>query len=117
MIFLPLITHISLAEELDNSEENSYSLTEIMSLLRVSSSQKIAQQTPIATRNGNVYIVNIEPGEAGDEDGVNLHTTIHQGKPDITGVWSWTKTILENRTIHDPWHTCLLYTSPSPRDS
>ena len=105
MIFLPLITHISLAEELDNSEESSYSLTEIMSLLRVSSSQKIAQQTPIATHNGNVYIVNIEPGEAGDEDGVNLHTTIHQGKPDITGVWSWTKTILENRTIHDPWHT------------
>ena len=105
MILLPLITHTSLAEELENSEERSYTLTEIMSPLKVSSSQKIAQQTPIATYNGNVYIVNIEPGEDGDEDGVNLHTTIHQGKPDITGAWSWTKTTLERRTIHDPWHT------------
>jgi len=83
----------------------TYSLEPILPSLSVSASQKIAQQTPIAALNNHVYIVNIEPGKSGDEDGVSLHTVIRRGVADSNGQWSWTEKTLETRTIHDSWHT------------
>lgn len=84
---------------------DTHSLTEILPPFRVSSSQKIAQQTPIATHDGHVYVVNIEAGEYGDENGVNLHTVIHHGEPDQDQKWSWQESTLDTHTIYDPWHT------------
>jgi len=86
-------------------EPVTYSLDLILPSLSVSESQKIAQQTPIAVLNNHVYIVNIEPGESGDEDGVSLHTIIRRGVEDASGQWSWSEKTLETRTIYDTWHT------------
>lgn len=105
-----VVSHASAVDNIPVSAEPSdtqteYSLVEIMPPLNVSGSQKIAQQTPIAYHDGNVYIVNTEPGEAGDIDGIDLHTVIRHGVPDTNGQWSWSSNILHKNTIYDPWHT------------
>ena len=84
---------------------HDYKLEEILPPLTVSHSQKIVQQTPIATADGSVYIVNIEPGEAGDTDGVELRTVVRQGKEDASGIWNWSSNTIEDRTMFNPWHT------------
>lgn len=89
----------------DSTASGEFTLQEIMPPLQVSSSQKIAQQTPIANHDGSVYVVNIEPGESGDEDGINLHTVIRHAQADASGRWSWAQQILDTNTIYDPWHT------------
>lgn len=95
----------NLAIAADPTVPAAYSLTKILPPLRVSSSQKIAQQTPIATHDGYVYIVNVEAGESGDENGINLHTVIRRGEADQEQKWSWQESTLDTHTIYDPWHT------------
>lgn len=71
----------------------------------VSTSQINSQMTPIATANGFVYIVNIEHGPNGDEDGVTLHTVVRKGNQNANGLWSWDSALVEDRTVYDEWHT------------
>lgn len=81
-------------------------LTPILEDLPISSAQKTPQQTPIAhTSDPYVYIVNVEPGDAGDSDDISLHTVIRQGRRADDGSWEWRSQLIEERTVHDEWHT------------
>ena len=102
---LTLLLAIVVTAAPEAKASGAYTLLEIMPPLSVSSSQKIAQQTPIATHDGRVYVVNIEAGRSGDENGIDLHTVIRQGVSDQLGNWSWTKKTIDTNTIYDPWHT------------
>ena len=89
----------TLSAQQASDTSGTHALHEILPPMQVSSSQKIAQQTPIATHKSNVYIVNIEAGESGDEDDINLHTVIRRGEVDSTGAWTWSDKTLETHTI------------------
>ena len=77
----------------------------ILSNLPVSSSQLNVQQSPVDTAHGYVYTANIEHGPNGDVKGTDLHTFLRKGMQSADGSWSWEKKLIEDRTIHDPWHT------------
>jgi len=77
----------------------------VLDRLPVSTAQVNIQQSPVDVRNGRLYTVNIEPGVDGDKNGVNLHTVIRQGLQKPDGSWAWQNKLVENRTIHNKWHT------------
>lgn len=77
----------------------------ILTGLPVSQAQKTPQQNPIDNFDGEVYIANIEPGPNGDTNDINLHTVIRKGVKNDNGEWTWTKHLVEERTIADTWHT------------
>ena len=81
------------------------SMRAVLADLPVSSSQHVAYQTPIDVANGAVYVANAEPGADGDGEGVYLRTVVRRGVPVEGGGWSWTSTVVEDRTAHDTWHT------------
>ncbi len=80
-------------------------LTRVLDALPVSASQLHVQQTPIANREGAVYIANIEPGDEGDTDDINLHTVLRKGVRGDDKQWSWTSSVVDTRTLFDAWHT------------
>ena len=82
------------------------SLNTVLLDVPVSSSQLVAQQTPIATADGAVYIANVEPrSDAPDGPGARLSTTVRRGVPGASGGgWTWQSTVIDTRTIWDPWH-------------
>jgi len=80
-------------------------VTKLLSNLPASASQTNVQQTPIAVADGYLYTANIEHGPRGDVRGYDLKTVIRQGTQNDNGVWSWQQTVVEDRTIHDKWHT------------
>jgi hypothetical protein len=65
----------------------------------------MVQQTPIDTRHGYVYTTNIEHGPDGDVNGINLKTVVRQGTQNTDGSWSWASKMIEDRTVHNQWHT------------
>lgn len=77
----------------------------ILTNLTVSTAQTNVQQTPIATSNGFLYTANIEHGPNGDANGYDLLTVLRKGQQDSNGDWSWKSRIVEDRTVHDKWHT------------
>jgi len=87
-----------------SADAKAASLSKILTDLPVSAAQKHVQQTPIDNRNGTVYVANIEPGSDGDQQGINLHTIIRKGVVS-GGNWQWSSTLIEDRTVHDEWHT------------
>lgn len=86
-------------------EETDGKVTKILENLQVSTAQLNVQTTPIAASNGYVYTANIEHGPDGDTDGINLKTVIRQGRQSGRGGWSWRSHVIEDRTVHDAWHT------------
>lgn len=80
-------------------------VVKILDTLIVSTSQLMVQQSPIDTQHGYVYTANIEPGLDGDVDGTNLHTVVRQGLQNADGSWRWAEALIENRTVHNQWHT------------
>jgi len=80
-------------------------VVKILDNVRVSTAQVNTQQTSINTRNGYVYTANIEPGPNGDVRGVDLYTVVRQGYQNEKLEWIWTSTLVEDKTIHDEWHT------------
>ena len=65
----------------------------------------MVQQTPVDTQHGYVYTANIEHGVDGDTNSTNLHTVVRQGIQLSDGSWQWADALVENRTVHNQWHT------------
>lgn len=59
---------------------------------------------PVAVFDGSVYTANVEPAE-GVANGMNLRTVVRHGRRGTDQTWQWSKTVLEPRTLDDPWHT------------
>jgi len=91
--------------DLTDDPENDLAISKILADLPVSVAQANTQQTPIDNRNGVVYIANIEPGPHGDIDGINLRTVVRKGTLIEEQDWLWESSVIEDRTIHDQWHT------------
>ncbi len=85
--------------------QRSGDVVKILDKLSVSTSQLMVQQTPVDTQHGYLYTANIEHGVNGDTNSTDLHTVLRQGKQNSDGSWSWTQTLIEDRTVHDRWHT------------
>ncbi len=81
------------------------SISKILNKLEVSTAQLNVQTTPIAAGGGYVYTANIEHGPDGDANGINLKTVVRQGRMDDNGNWIWTSFVVEDRTVHDEYHT------------
>jgi len=80
-------------------------VVKILDNLPVSTAQLTTQQTSVNTRDGFVYTANIEPGPNGDAGGVDLRTIVRQGYQNENLDWVWNSTLIEDRTLHDEWHT------------
>jgi len=85
--------------------ERAGDVVKILDRQQVSTSQLMVQQTPVDTQHGYVYTANIEHGANGDENSTNLHTVVRQGVQNDDGSWSWSQTLVEDRTVHNQWHT------------
>lgn len=55
-------------------------------------------------RNGQLFIVHVEPPISKKVNGINLHTVLRKGVRQDNGSWSWESKIIESRTLLDPWH-------------
>ncbi len=91
--------------DLTGKKDLRFAIEVILKNLPVSTAQANSQQTPIDSVNGIVYTANIEPGPDGDVDGINLHTVVRRGEQNENGTWQWDSTVVEDRTLHDKWHT------------
>ncbi len=85
--------------------ERAGDVVKILDRLSVSTSQLMVQQTPVDTQHGYVYTANIEHGPDGDTNDTNLRTVVRQGQQQDDGSWQWTQALVENRTVHNRWHT------------
>lgn len=103
LLLISFASFVTISYSGDSKAQNNLEL--ILDSIVVSESQKIAQQTPIDAYNGAVYIANIEPGEAGDIDGIELNTVVRKGFRSSAGLWKWEEKIVDKYTLHDPWHT------------
>jgi len=81
------------------------SVTKILTDLPVSTSQTNVQQTPIDSSGRYLYTANIEPGPNGDSKGAPLRTVLRQGYQRGDNTWKWKSVIVEDRTLHDRWHS------------
>lgn len=59
--------------------------------------------TPIAEKDGRVYVVTVAPGNSGVKR-INDHTVVHRGTRSVTG-WRWQSKVIERRTLDDRYHT------------
>ena len=85
--------------------KNIGDVEKIIDSLPVSKAQSNVQQTPIAVANGYLYTANIEHGPRGDASGYDLETVVRQGTQNEDGQWVWESTVVEDRTVHNKWHT------------
>ena len=60
--------------------------------------------TPLAWFDGAVYTVSVEE-PSGPDNGIDLRTFVWKGVRQKSGKWLWTKKLIENRTLHDRYHT------------
>lgn len=60
--------------------------------------------TPMDYRKGHLVVAQVEPADAQTPAGY-LRTVVRHGTRDGAGGWRWTSTVIERRTIHDPYHT------------
>lgn len=56
-------------------------------------------------RDGQLFVVQVEPVKSDAENGINLRTVIRKGVRQNDASWQWDEAILEPRTLLDPWHT------------
>jgi len=80
-------------------------VSKVLENLTVSTSQTNVQQTPLAVANGFLFTANIEHGPNGDKNSYDLLTVLRKGHQTNDGSWEWESTVVEDRTIHDKWHT------------
>ena len=88
-----------------NVGSNRFDVTKILDRVQTSTASRHTQMTPIATADGYVYTANIEHGPNGDENGARLRTVLRQGYQNETNGWVWNTVLVEDRTVHDAWHT------------
>lgn len=55
-------------------------------------------------RDGKIFLVYVAPSNE-PENGMNLRTIVRKGVRQTDGSWSWENSVLEPRTLLDPWHT------------
>lgn len=60
--------------------------------------------TPMDYLNGHLAVVQVEAADDKTPSGY-LRTVVHHGKRESEGSWRWTSTVIERRTLHDPYHT------------
>ena len=80
-------------------------VVKILDQLPVSTAQLSVQMTPIDNQHGYLYVANIEHGPNGDTNDTQLRTILRQGIQVADGSWEWKSALIEDRTIHDAWHT------------
>ena len=59
---------------------------------------------PFDYGDGLVFAVHVEPPLAGGPPGMNLRTVVRKGTRRTDGHWDWQSTVVESRTLNDPWH-------------
>lgn len=60
--------------------------------------------TPLDYQSGHLVLVQVEPADA-ITPSAYLRTVIRLGVRDAHGEWQWSSKTVENRTLHDPYHT------------
>jgi len=80
-------------------------VTKILTDLPVSTSQTNVQHSSIDVSGRYLYTANIEPGPDGDRKGVRLRTVLRQGKQRSDNTWEWKNVTVDDRTLHDRWHS------------
>lgn len=78
-------------------------VTDVLKSLPVAAGNVGDFQTSIAYHKGAVYTINVEPAD-GKFNGVNLRTVVRKGIK-IGQDYRWVASLVESRTIDDPWHT------------
>ena len=81
------------------------SVTKILTDLPVSTSQTNVLQSSVDSNGRYLYTANIEPGPNGDSTGVSLRTVLRQGYQRSDNSWEWKSVIVDDRTMHNRWHT------------
>ncbi len=81
------------------------SVTKILTDLPVSTSQTNIQQSSIDASGRYLYTANIEAGPNGDSKGVPLRTVLRQGYQRADNSWEWKSVVIDDRTLHNRWHT------------
>ncbi len=77
----------------------------ILDPVTVSAASAFVAHTPVAARDGVVYVATMEPGPGGDRSGAgDLRTVVRKGVETSPGTWSWTATQIDDRTVADKWH-------------
>ncbi len=77
----------------------------ILGPVPVSSASSFAAHTPLAVRDGVVYVATMEPGPSGDHLGAgDLRTVVRKGVEVAPGTWEWAATTIDDRTVADEWH-------------
>jgi hypothetical protein len=61
--------------------------------------------TPFDYRDGQLFTVHVEPPTAAGTNEVNLRTVVRHGRRQPDGSWDWRASVVEDRTIRDPYHT------------
>ncbi len=80
-------------------------VSKILTDLPVSTSQTNVQQSSIDSSGRYLYTANVEPGPNGDAIGVPLRTVLRQGYQRSDNSWEWKSIIVDDRTMHNRWHT------------
>lgn len=82
-----------------------YSYASVLNVIKefsVSKSNLNVFSTPMAVLNDTVYVASVmDP--SGISTGMNLETILERGAYD-SDIWKWDKSIIELRTIEDPYH-------------
>lgn len=60
--------------------------------------------TPFDYRGGRLFTVHVEPPTAAGTNEVNLRTVVRHGIRQPDGSWNWQASLIEDRTIRDPYH-------------
>jgi len=75
---------------------------DILAPIKVSKSNISTWATPIAYRDGQVFIVTVEQPD-NVSTGINLKTVIRKGEKSSEG-WKWGSFVVDTETIDDQWH-------------
>ncbi|WP_431065362.1 BNR-4 repeat-containing protein [Methylotuvimicrobium sp.] len=75
---------------------------DILSPIKVSKSNISTWATPIAYRDGQVFIVTVEQPD-NVLNGINLKTVIRKGEKSSEG-WKWDSFVVDSETLDDQWH-------------
>ena len=65
---------------------------------------RAAFSTPMDYLNGHLVVAQVEAADHTTPSGY-LRTVVRHGTKDKEGRWRWSSTVIERRTLHDPYHT------------